>query len=159
MIRITFSGLSRLALLAAALLVALTVVGCGGGGGGESPSTPPPPVDTTGPTISSYTWSFVDNFPGTGEVTVSADVTDASGISSAKVSITAPDGTLTILNLTLNSDSKKYTVIFGDVPANFGTTDMVYTVIVEATDSAGNKTSSPSFTFVVPTPMPPPPPS
>lgn len=128
--------------------VAITLSGCGGGGGGGS--IVDPPTDVTGPTFKSCT--AVYNYP-TADATITASVTDASGVLSVRAYVNGGGIGSDLLLTSANT----YTGIHPNVPDNTGDTDITYTVIVFATDTKGNVTTS-QTTFVVPSSLLPPPP-
>jgi hypothetical protein len=127
------------------------VAGCGGGGGGGGTPTPPP--DTTPPTITNTNATNPADFQG-GTVTISARVTDASGVASVIATVIKPDTTTAQVTM---SGSTNYSGTFV-APVNNTNNNAVYRVIISATDNAGNSGSAPEIQFTVPAPETPPPP-
>ena len=130
------------------ILIAL-VAGCGGGGNGGTP-------DTTTPAISNVRIILPPGFDWHGgDVTIQADVTDASGVSVVRATVTLPDSSQATVPMAL-AIGDTYSGTY-DAPANPGSAAETYSVVVTATDTKGNTGSSPPFTFDVPAPQAPPP--
>lgn len=140
--------LASLALAAAAL-----TTGCGGGGGGGGGGGAPA-VDTTPPTISSAGVTPASLAATGGTVTIQAIVSDNVAVSQVSATITKPDGTKQVIAL---SGSGTYTGQF-TAPLNTTGNQQAYSVAVSATDSSGNTTTRPQFSFVVAVADTPPPP-
>jgi hypothetical protein len=150
---------SPLPCLGAALLTAvlLSSPGCGGGG------------DTTAPVITKLADSIVTNptpitYTG-GTVTVTAKVSDPSGVNQATVKVNIVDGAGNSLTggpqimSPVTGQTDVYTNGPVAVPNNIlGTTPVVYTVQVTAADTIGNTARAPVVlgTFTVPNPPAPP---
>ena len=133
----------------AALTVCVIVVtaGCGGGGGGD---TTPPTV--SGVTTSPSTLDFVG-----GPVTITADVTDASGVGAVGASVVASSsGTTTPVSMS-KTTGDTYSGQFAAPPNPIidGIPE-TYSVQVSASDTNGNAASSTATTFAVNPPDPPP---
>lgn len=145
-----------LAALAVGWVIALA--GCGGGGdsGGTAPPVTPP-ADTTPPAISEATVAPTTlSFTG-GRVTVTAQVTDASGVARVWMVLTRPDGSTQTVDMARSSETA-----YGascDAAANTvpGDPDDVYTVRIHARDARGNVAASAPLTFTVKAVEAPPP--
>ncbi len=141
-------------------VAAFGLAGCGGGGGGGGSSSG---VDTTKPTVSvgAITLPSPFTYEG-GNVTVSASASDASGITEVKIVVTKlSDGTKTTIRLSPTSGSG-FSGVF-PAPRNIRSDGKAetYSVVITATDTAGNTTTTAAVTFDVPpleAPPPPPPP-
>lgn len=89
-------------------------------------------------------------------MTISARVTDTSGVSSVTATVIRPDTTTAQVTM---SGSTDYSGTF-TAPVNNTTNNAVYRAIISATDTAGNSGSAPEIQFTVPAldaPPPPPP--
>ncbi|MBI3948793.1 MAG: hypothetical protein HY321_22985 [Armatimonadetes bacterium] len=155
----------RSPLLFALLLgLALAAAGCGGGGGDSTtPDGGGTGPDTQAPALTGVALSTASlDFRG-GSVTVSANVTDASGVATVTATI-AREGT-TIGTVTLSPASGSTYSGTYSVPPNGSATGaaQTYTVVVRATDTKGNasaEVSAGSVTVTAPDPgdqVPPPP--
>lgn len=164
-----------LVVCAMALALSVGLLGCGGGGGDSSAgggsssggtssggSSSGGMVDTQAPTISNPRLSPTTlDFRG-GVVTISAEVTDASGISSVIATVQGPGTTAEQVTLNLTTG----TTYAGTwlAPANSSTAaSATYTVSVRATDTRGNVSANHAagtLTVLPPDPgdtVPPPP--
>jgi hypothetical protein len=126
--------------------------GCGGGGGGGGGGA----GVAAGPAISNAqilpaTWSS-----GGGNATIQVDASDPNGVATVTATVTAPGGTTTT-RLTQSSGSAHYTGQY-TVPANqtVGGPAQVYSVVISATNAAGEGSSATAVEFVVPAPTQPP---
>lgn len=122
---------------------AIVLPGCGGGGGGSAP----------GPITISNTRVVLPaefSFEG-GNVTIQADLVADSGISSVQARITRPDGSQ-VPTLTMNSSSGNTYSATYSTPMNVRTDGQAqtYSIVVTASDTSSNSSSSGAFTFQVP---------
>ena len=152
-------GILVRSLVLISVIAVVGLAGCGGGGGGGGDSA----TDTGGPTVTvgAITLPSPFTYEG-GNVTVGATASDASGVTEVKVVVTKlSDSTKTTIRLSVVSGST-FSGVF-PAPRNIRSDGKAetYSVVVTATDSAGNTTSTTSATFDVPpleAPPPPPPP-
>ncbi len=134
------------------LLVGLfgMVAGCGGGG----------PSDTTPPTISDVQVSPTQlRFTG-GEVTVSAKVSDPSGVAEVWAEVQKPDGTKERVAMSLAGEVYRVAITVAANTRSDGQ-GQTYRVWVRGKDRRGNETPPPGeptggVAFTVPAPMKPP---
>lgn len=148
----TFAAPANSAATPATYTVVVTATDTGGRQTTSSPVTFAVPAltpDTTGPTISALSAPSPADFNG-GAVTITCNVTDPSGVANVDAAVLLPDGTTTVVNLTGSGGA--YSGTFS-AAANSGTLTADYSVVVTATDTAGNATSSSAVTFSVPTPF------
>jgi hypothetical protein len=132
--------MSRWARGALGLLLVL-LLGCGGGGGGGVGGVP---SDTTPPSISDVQVTPSQfRFAG-GEVTISAQVSDPSGIAEVWAEVQKPDGTRERVGM--SSVGGVYQGRY-QIGANASTNGQpqVYRVWVRARDGRGNETPSPGM--------------
>ncbi len=141
------SGKVFAALLVLAACAAGCLTGCGGGGGGGTAS---PTISNT--RVSPSVWTYIG-----GVATIRAAVTDTTGMASVKAAITSSAGTA---NVTMGNIIGSSYAGFYTVPTNTSATgqDMVYSVVISATNTGGKTTSAPPIQFTVPSPDTPPPP-
>ncbi|MEN6357980.1 MAG: hypothetical protein ABFD83_12960 [Armatimonadota bacterium] len=139
-------------LIACGVLLAIAMIaGCGGGGGGTNSG------DTTGPTISGASAASPSSCAG-GDVTIKANVTDNTAVKSVTAVVTDPyDKSSSTLTMSLTTGST-FSCSGYEAAENGNTSSVTYTVVITATDTAGN-TSKASCTFKVPGETPPSPPS
>lgn len=124
-------------------LVAVVLSGCGGGGGG---ATPPLGGDTTLPVVSASVIPPTGGWTSAGgNATVRATATDAGGIKSVTARITGPTTSNVTLTNTVGSTYEKTIA----VAPNLTSGPVTYTVVVTASDNAGNPASA-TVTFIVP---------
>lgn len=107
--------------------------------------------DNVPPTITNcdVTPRSLPNFGG--YLTFKADITDVSGIQSAKVVVTNPDNSETVVPLFAPPTGSTYQGTYM-VPGNPGPADRIYGVRFEATDNASNKAVAPCGTYTVTAP-------
>ncbi|MEN6355814.1 MAG: hypothetical protein ABFD83_01880 [Armatimonadota bacterium] len=129
------------AVLVIACIGVVLVAGCGGGGGG----TPAP--DTSGPKIENMKADTSSlTFVG-GNVTIMADVTDASSISSVKAAVSKGGKLISEKAMTLSSGSTYQAVV--TAPSNISSASLTCTVVIYAVD-ANSLQSHEQFSFNVP---------
>jgi hypothetical protein len=142
----------HIALMAALAVCAIVVTaGCGGGGGSTSPG------DTTAPTVSGVIASpSALDFAG-GQVLITAQVSDASGVGTVSASVVCSSlGTTTPVPMS-KTTGNTYSGQFAAPPNPvMDGTSATYSVRVSASDTKGNSASSTGNTFVVDPPDPPP---
>ncbi|HHX39143.1 MAG TPA: hypothetical protein GX715_04190 [Armatimonadetes bacterium] len=158
-----------------ALALSVGLLGCGGGGGDSSAgggsssggtssggSSSGGMVDTQAPTISNPRLSPTTlDFRG-GVVTISAEVTDASGISSVIATVQGPGGSTETVELAQTTGTT-YSATWGASANSSTTASVTYTVSVRATDTRGNVSpnhAAGTLTVLPPDPgdtVPPPP--
>ena len=132
--------------------IAILIAGCGGGGGGGNNGGET--GDTTPPVVQVIHLEAPTNFNG-GTVTFWASATDAGGIDEVRATITDPDDEDTVVLMHIDTNHN-YTSTY-NAPPNVTSSNQTYTVVIRATDDAGNHSST-SFTFQIPSPLQPPPP-
>ena len=130
-------------------VTAVLLSGCGGGGGGAALAP-----DTAGPAITVVDWDRPTRSTG-GPVTVWADVQDVSGVTAATATITGPTGIVSVIPMTPNSNGD-YMAICATSP-NSSTSAHTYSVVIRATDKAGNSSTAEPISFQVPGMLKPPP--
>jgi len=145
--------------------LAVGLLGCGGGGQPPPPSppspSPSPPSDTNPPTIRDVRVepTKLTRFTG-GEVKISAQVSDPSGVAGVWAEVKKPDGTMVKVTMNLAGEVYQGTIMAGANTRNDGV-DETYKVWVRAKDAKGNETPEPGEPsdgkeFAVPAPMKPP---
>lgn len=143
-------NIRNLSALSALLAIAM-VAGCGGGGGGGGSKS------GAAPTITSVSATSPSSSAG-GTITITASVTDDSGLKSVTAVVTNPSGTASpALGMTAGTGST-YSCSSYVAAENYETSAVTYTVVVTAKDTDGN-TSTSTCTFKVPGDAPPAPPS
>jgi hypothetical protein len=108
-------------------------------------------ADTTPPTIANCT---VDprTLPSTGGyVHLQADITDASSVMTARVVVTNPDATETVVPLNRFEVGDTYAFDY-QIRGNTGTAPLVYGIRFEAIDSVGNQSTEPCGTVTIAAP-------
>lgn len=132
-------------------MLAAAMTGCGGGG---------PAPDTNPPTISDVQVNptQLPRFTG-GEVTVSAQVTDSSGVAEVWAQVEKPDGTKERVTMNLAGSVYQGTITVAANTRNDGQAQ-TYRVWVRARDGKGNETPEPGeptggVSFTVPAPLKP----
>ena len=137
----------RVKLFCTALVILVLAAGCGGGGG-----------DTTPPVIANATATLPSDFSfDGGPVGITADVSDSGGIAEVHAVVTRPDASEDPNPVAMAPGSGvtfegTYTAIANT--REDGTAED-YSVVVIATDSAGNSATSSAFVFQVPAPESP----
>ena len=143
----TRSILIRAKLLCAALIILAVAAGCGGGGG-----------DTTPPTIANAMATVPSDFSfDGGPVGITAGVSDSGGIAEVHAVVTRPDA---------SDDPNPVAMAPGSGVTFDGTYTAIantredgvseeYSVVIIATDNAGNHATSSTFVFQVPAPESP----
>jgi hypothetical protein len=130
--------------LVSAYVIATPADGSGGGGGGGGGDE-----DTTPPTVSMQ--SPAENQTVSGTVTVSANATDASGISKVDFYL---DDSILIGTATVPTSGSTYSIQWNTTAIGDGP----HTLKAVATDGANNPGTSPLRAVIVEQPPPPPPP-
>lgn len=135
----------RVKLFCTALIILAVTAGCGGGGGGDS----------TPPTIANATATLpVDfSFDG-GDVSITASVSDSGGVNEVHAVVTRPDGSNdpSPVTMTLNSEGLFAATYTATINTREDGEPETYTIVVSATDNAGNLGNSTAFQFQVPAP-------
>lgn len=126
--------------------------GCGGGGG--APDTNPPTIVNVQVEPTKLT-----RFTG-GEVTISAQVSDPSGVAIVWAEVQKPNGAMEKVTMSLTGNVYQGTIKAGANTRNDGQ-DETYKVWVRAKDAKGNETPEPGeppggISFTVPALIPPP---
>ncbi|MHB9036145.1 MAG: hypothetical protein ACYC64_05725 [Armatimonadota bacterium] len=146
----------RAAALICGCVVLATVTGCGGGGGGGTTLG----ADITPPTISNTNAVLPAGFTFEGgSVTIHADVTDDVGVATVQAAVSK--GGLLVQEVTLTRASGNTYQAVVNAPANTSSVAVACTVVVGASDAAGNASARSTFSFNVPSasgapPLPPP---
>jgi hypothetical protein len=142
-------------LLPAAALLIMAAAGCGSGG-----DTSPPVISGAVITTSPNPLTYLG-----GTATVTANVTDSTGVNAATVkadvldqnAVSLTGGPQTMAPSLTVPGQYSYTVT---LPNNLaGTTNKVYTVSITAADTIGNATPAPFAAGTITVPFPPAPPS
>lgn len=140
---------SMLAVLAFGLL--FITAGCGGGGGGSVVT----PLSLTNATVTPTTLGS----PSGGNVTISAVVTSTSTITDVHATVTKPGGATDTVTMSPSGSTYSDSSYRAEGNDSSDNQPQTYSVVISATDSAGNTANSGTLTFQVPPfDLPPPPP-
>ncbi len=139
-------ALCRMVIVALALALGFSAAGCGGGGGGGGSTT-----DTTAPSITSPTISASILQPVDQVLTITARVTDNTGVSSVVGTLTPTSGP--VVTITLTGSGGNYSGTWG---ANIAKSPGTYQVRVVARDAQNNTATSAAMTLTVEGPPLPP---
>lgn len=147
-----YSRSSRLAPGMCSIFASLVLCGCGGGGGTPPPAPQP---DTAGPLIENASISVPPELRFTGgDITISAVVSDGSGVKSVQALIRRrSDGATWVVVMNVPFRGSTYSCVFS-APGNSSNdgTAMNYDVSIVARDQLDNLANMAIGSFAVPAP-------